>query len=232
MAVSPKLSQTEGAGKIGNYMAMGLPIVAFDTTISHEYLGRLGIYAQKGDPRSLAAKLCEVLDNPERFSQVGRQLREQCVATLSWDAATDRIEAVYEMALARRAGRTVPTLPKAAVTQASRIATQAAVQIDRPAICTAKLQSGSHVEPHQQQPGPAGTQPMQAGSPDEAPPTPQPGTPNAQGRGGNRQHRNPQPGSANPNTGTEEFSLRDPDGYYVTISALSSLELRGHEAPA
>src|SRR3989441_13046645 len=37
---------------------------------------------------------------------------------------------------------------------------------------------------------------------------------------------------ANPNTGTKEFSLRDPDGYYVTISALSSLELRGHEAPA
>jgi catechol 2,3-dioxygenase-like lactoylglutathione lyase family enzyme len=25
----------------------------------------------------------------------------------------------------------------------------------------------------------------------------------------------------NPNTGTEEFSLRDPDGYYVTISALA-----------
>jgi len=25
---------------------------------------------------------------------------------------------------------------------------------------------------------------------------------------------------ANPNTGTPEFSLRDPDGYYVTISAL------------
>jgi len=26
----------------------------------------------------------------------------------------------------------------------------------------------------------------------------------------------------NPNTGTEEFSLRDPDGYYVTISALQA----------
>ena len=34
----------------------------------------------------------------------------------------------------------------------------------------------------------------------------------------------------NPNTGTEEFSLRDPDGYYVTISALSSSELSGHDA--
>jgi predicted enzyme related to lactoylglutathione lyase len=36
----------------------------------------------------------------------------------------------------------------------------------------------------------------------------------------------------NPNTRTEEFSLRDPDGYYVTISAFSSLELRDQEAPA
>jgi hypothetical protein len=26
----------------------------------------------------------------------------------------------------------------------------------------------------------------------------------------------------NPNTGTNEFSLRDPDGYYVTISALDA----------
>ncbi len=29
----------------------------------------------------------------------------------------------------------------------------------------------------------------------------------------------------NPSTGTSEFSLRDPDGYYVTISAFSSSEL-------
>jgi catechol 2,3-dioxygenase-like lactoylglutathione lyase family enzyme len=36
----------------------------------------------------------------------------------------------------------------------------------------------------------------------------------------------------NANTGTQEFSLRDPDGYYVTISAFSSLELLGHEPSA
>lgn len=35
----------------------------------------------------------------------------------------------------------------------------------------------------------------------------------------------------NPATGTQEFALRDPDGYYVMISAFSSLELMGHEAP-
>jgi hypothetical protein len=36
----------------------------------------------------------------------------------------------------------------------------------------------------------------------------------------------------NTNTRTQEFSLRDPDGYYVTISAFSSLELLGHEPSA
>jgi hypothetical protein len=38
----------------------------------------------------------------------------------------------------------------------------------------------------------------------------------------------------NPNTRTKEFSLRDPDGYYVTISALSAAERRtaGDRRPA
>jgi catechol 2,3-dioxygenase-like lactoylglutathione lyase family enzyme len=36
----------------------------------------------------------------------------------------------------------------------------------------------------------------------------------------------------NPNTLTQEFSLRDPDGYYVTISAFSEIELEGHKPPA
>jgi catechol 2,3-dioxygenase-like lactoylglutathione lyase family enzyme len=36
----------------------------------------------------------------------------------------------------------------------------------------------------------------------------------------------------NPNTGTKEFSLRDPDGYYVFISAFSALELTHNGAPA
>ena len=33
--------------------------------------------------------------------------------------------------------------------------------------------------------------------------------------------------NVNPGTGTLEFSLRDPDGYYVMISAFSSLEIEG-----
>ncbi len=34
-----------------------------------------------------------------------------------------------------------------------------------------------------------------------------------------------------PNTQTQEFSLRDPDGYFITISALSAAEL-AHKDPS
>ena len=101
VAVAPKLSATEGAGKIGNYMAMGLPVVAFDMPISHEYLGDLGIYAEKGNSRALAEKLRTVLDNPAMGDEIGRRLREKAVRELSWDEAIGQIEDVYERALAK-----------------------------------------------------------------------------------------------------------------------------------
>ncbi len=105
VAAAPKLSATEGAGKIGNYMAMAMPVVAFDTPVSREYLGELGVYAERGNSRDLAAKLLIVLDDPERYRSVGRRLRKQAVNALSWSSATAHIEAVYSQALARRTGR-------------------------------------------------------------------------------------------------------------------------------
>lgn len=102
VAAAPKLSATEGAGKIGNYMGMGLPVVAFDTPISHEYLGGLGVYAKTRDSRSLAERLRDVLDDLTSYREVGRLLRARCVDNLSWDAATDHIEAVYAQATERR----------------------------------------------------------------------------------------------------------------------------------
>lgn len=35
----------------------------------------------------------------------------------------------------------------------------------------------------------------------------------------------------NPNTRSREFSLRDPDGYYITISEIFALGLTGHSPP-
>ena len=66
IAVEPKMSATEGAGKVLNYMAMGLPIVAFDIPVMREYLGDLGVYAPLGDATAFAGRIQALLGDPER----------------------------------------------------------------------------------------------------------------------------------------------------------------------
>ena len=94
IAVAPKLSATEGSGKILNYMAMGLPTVAFDMPVSREYLDDLGIYAEPADPFSLAEALDQALFH-EKYSAAGRELRAVAKERYSWDHAADRILQTY-----------------------------------------------------------------------------------------------------------------------------------------
>lgn len=112
VAVAPKMSATEGSGKIPNYMAMGLPIVTFDTPVSREYLGDLGIYARFGSAEDLAAKLRLALEQREWAARLGALGREQAVRELNSDHAGPAIERVYEQALERYHGRLKPPAPQ------------------------------------------------------------------------------------------------------------------------
>jgi glycosyltransferase involved in cell wall biosynthesis len=94
VAVAPKLSATEGSGKILNYMAMGLPTVAFDTPVSREYLADLGIYATPGDPESLAQALFAGLEHGAN-GQVGARLRSAVAESFSWEHAVETILHTY-----------------------------------------------------------------------------------------------------------------------------------------
>jgi glycosyltransferase involved in cell wall biosynthesis len=107
VAVAPKMSETEGSGKIPNYMAMGLPVVTFDTPVSREYLGDLGIYASFGSVDDLAAKLRQALEQRAWAAQLGMRGRARAVREFSSDRAGPQIEAIYAEAIARRAGRSV-----------------------------------------------------------------------------------------------------------------------------
>jgi glycosyltransferase involved in cell wall biosynthesis len=102
LAVAPKMSETEGSGKIPNYMAMGLPVVTFDTPVSREYLGGLGIYARFGSVDDLAAQIERALEDPAWAARLGRLGRERAVRDLSSDRSGPAIEAIYAEALARR----------------------------------------------------------------------------------------------------------------------------------
>jgi len=96
VAVAPKMSATEGSGKLLNYMAMGLPTVAFDVPVSREYLNEDGIYARTGDPISLADSLERALTDSTSSQSLGHKLRERALAHYSWPAAGAAIMDVYD----------------------------------------------------------------------------------------------------------------------------------------
>jgi glycosyltransferase involved in cell wall biosynthesis len=95
VAVAPKLSATEGSGKILNYMAMAQPVVAFDTAVNVEYLGDLGVYAPAGDNARFAEEVRALLHEPQRRRTLGEGLRQRALAEYSWPAAASRIESLY-----------------------------------------------------------------------------------------------------------------------------------------
>ncbi|HEV8637655.1 MAG TPA: glycosyltransferase family 4 protein [Chloroflexota bacterium] len=100
VAVSPKLSETEGNGKLLNYMAVGLPTVTFATPVSREILGPLGRFAALGDEVALAGEIERLLDDPEH-DRVARALRTRAVERFSWLEAGRRIIDVYRALVER-----------------------------------------------------------------------------------------------------------------------------------
>ncbi|MBN1178881.1 MAG: glycosyltransferase family 4 protein [Anaerolineae bacterium] len=96
IAVAPKLSATEGSGKILNYMAMELPTVAFDTPVSREYLGGLGVYAKPaGDPAALADGIQKLALDPELRLSLGKALRRRAALHFSWDRSGRQLVRTY-----------------------------------------------------------------------------------------------------------------------------------------
>jgi len=95
IAVTPKLSPTEANGKIFNYMACALPVVAFDTPNNREILGDTGIYANYGDARDLAAKIATLADSRTSLQQISQSVRDKALSEHSWDARGKELVKVY-----------------------------------------------------------------------------------------------------------------------------------------
>lgn len=95
IAVAPKMSSSEGSGKLLNYMAMALPSVAYDTPVNREYLGDLGVFAPVGDVAAFAAAIAGLADDSERRHALGEQLRQRVREQFSWPAAAARILELY-----------------------------------------------------------------------------------------------------------------------------------------
>ncbi len=95
IAVAPKVSATEGSGKLLNYMALSQPVVAFDTPVHREYLGKLGVYVSPRNVSALSDAIMQLAHDRNRRQLLGRQLRLRAEKQYSWHHAGKKIESLY-----------------------------------------------------------------------------------------------------------------------------------------
>lgn len=94
VAAAPKLSLTEGAGKLLNYMSLAMPTVAYDTAVAREYLGSYGLLAPRGDVDALTVQLQRALED-STTRELGEQLRRRAIQSYDWRRAGQMIVATY-----------------------------------------------------------------------------------------------------------------------------------------
>ena len=96
IAVAPKMSTSEGSGKLLNYMALGQPVVAYDSAVHREYLGDLGVYAPSGDVAAFTEAIATLLHQPEERVALGEKLRKRALQVYSWQKAGEHIVSLYK----------------------------------------------------------------------------------------------------------------------------------------
>ncbi|NTU80773.1 MAG: glycosyltransferase family 4 protein [Chloroflexales bacterium] len=100
VAVSAKLTPMEGNGKLLNYLACGLPTVAFDLPGNLATLEDVGTYAPLGDGEALADRIADLLRDAPRRAELSRRSRARAEQRYSWMTIGARIDAMYEVLLA------------------------------------------------------------------------------------------------------------------------------------
>ena len=99
LAVSPKFHSTEANGKLLNYMAMGLPVIASDTMVNREILGEQGVFIEVGNSKALATAILRHLRNVDEARHCGKLLRKRVIKEYSWDMIGDRMVETYQKIL-------------------------------------------------------------------------------------------------------------------------------------
>jgi glycosyltransferase involved in cell wall biosynthesis len=107
LAPDPKnpLNDVSSMNKIVEYMAVGRAIVSYDLREARVSAGAAAAYAAADDPADFAREIAELLDAPDRRTEMGRIGRERVAGELSWSRSEERLLAAYERALERRRGR-------------------------------------------------------------------------------------------------------------------------------
>jgi glycosyltransferase involved in cell wall biosynthesis len=98
------LNDVSTMNKTLEYMAYGLPVVAFDLTETRVSAGGAAVYARPNDVREYAAALDALLDDPERRAAMGRVGRRRIEEALAWEHQAVRYVEVYHRLLGHEGG--------------------------------------------------------------------------------------------------------------------------------
>jgi glycosyltransferase involved in cell wall biosynthesis len=96
--VANEMNDKSTMNKIMEYMALGKPIVQFDLTEGRFSAQDASLYAAKNDPRDMAAKIGELLDDPGRRARMGAYGRRRVENELEWRFEVPKLLAAYECA--------------------------------------------------------------------------------------------------------------------------------------
>jgi glycosyltransferase involved in cell wall biosynthesis len=91
--------------KIAEYMAMSAPVVAYGLRESRFAAGDAASYAEPNDVASYAARIGELLGDPQRRAAMGALGRQRVERELCWERSEANLAAAYRSVLAAGAAR-------------------------------------------------------------------------------------------------------------------------------
>lgn len=96
------LNDVSTMNKIVEYMALGRPVVQFETREGRVSAGSSALYPEPNDPVAFADAICTLLDDPDRRAEMGAQGRLRYEEELAWSRQVPHLLAAYRTALSVR----------------------------------------------------------------------------------------------------------------------------------
>lgn len=99
--VANEMNDKSTMNKIMEYMALGKPIVQFDSTEGRFSAQEASLYARRNDVEDLAGKILFLLDHPEVRARMGSYGKQRIETVLEWRHEEPKLLAAYQALFAR-----------------------------------------------------------------------------------------------------------------------------------
>ena len=104
VAPDPKnaMNDISTMNKVMEYMTLEKPLVQFDLTEGRASAGAAALYARANDPGDFAAKVAQLIADPELRARMGRLGRARVLDRLNWDHSVPHLLAAYDRVFEKR----------------------------------------------------------------------------------------------------------------------------------